>query len=86
MAKRQIQFCSEAAAHKMAEILGDSSAAARALKDLSERRAAGETVALFIDKPSHCFFVGPYPPELADLAEKMRATPPLPSSPMGGGR
>lgn len=44
-------------AERMVKILGDSSATAKALRELRERQTAGEDVSLFV--VGNCIFVGP---------------------------
>lgn len=60
MATRHLKPFDEATAKHVADIIGPSSGAAKALRELHERRAAGEQVALYRDaRDSHTLWVGP---------------------------
>lgn len=54
----RLEFYSEETAQRIAKIIGPFSAAAAALRDLSERRTRGEDVSLYIAKDG-AFVVGP---------------------------
>jgi len=70
MSKLKLWPYDERAAERVAVILGPSSAAAKALVELKERRAEGEVVELF--RSGEMFLVGP---PLPDLEAKVTVIP-----------
>jgi len=57
MTKKEPLRTPEELARKVASVMGEASAAARAIKELERRRAAGEEVVIYIDK--RAWLVGP---------------------------